>query len=87
MSQKYSEIADQEERWYGVKYSTSPHSPELEQRWRDCGCHESIRLPSINSFIPHDFQLCSRDADDKNFPYIIKVTDPFLSSALLGMTL
>lgn len=74
MSKSYADKANMKEEWYGVEYSIEPHSLEQEQMWRNPGENPAIRLPEVNTFIPHNFDLCERDAEKEEYPRIIKVS-------------
>ena len=61
IGQKFAEIANQTEPWYGTKYNKELISGEKLAIWSAATPNENLHLPQPNEFIPTDFELTSRD--------------------------
>jgi len=56
-SKAHASICDQEERWYGTKFSDKPLDTSSRERWQVAGSFEDLALPAPNPFIPENFDL------------------------------
>lgn len=77
ISQKFSDIANDTEKWYGTKYHSEPIPQEKLKRWTDEPVDPALRLPPPNPFIPTDFSLAPREEPNLPHPVIIKDTPLF----------
>ncbi|GFO42674.1 insulin-degrading enzyme [Plakobranchus ocellatus] len=72
VSKKFANEADQTEKWYGTKYKVAKFSKEQINKWSNCGCHENLRLPDKNEFIPTNFEILPKEAEAAPLPDIVK---------------
>ncbi|GFO42675.1 insulin-degrading enzyme [Plakobranchus ocellatus] len=80
VSKKFADEADQTEKWYGTKYKLTKFSKEQINKWSNCGCHRNLHLPDKNEFIPTNFEILPKEAEeisngviiDKNIPKCTK---------------
>ncbi|KAK7485900.1 hypothetical protein BaRGS_00022895, partial [Batillaria attramentaria] len=64
VSKKFEGQTDKTEQWYGTQYRVDTIEPALIEAWNKCGLHDNLRLPDRNEFIPSDFDLVPREAED-----------------------
>lgn len=74
VSKRYSDKADQTEKWYGTKYFTEKVSSELMEELKNCGLNEAFKLPMKNDFITQDFELVEHKNGVDPFPVVIHKT-------------
>ena len=74
VSQKYKDVADQSEAWYGTKYKSEAICKEKIEKWSKVDLHERLQLPDKNEFIPTRFELVKREDVNEKSPFIIKET-------------
>ncbi len=75
VAQKFADVATTVEPWYGTKYKTDKIPAEKISKWTNAALNEKLQIPEKNDFIPTDFDLAPRDADDHEFgPTILKET-------------
>ncbi|XP_070209984.1 insulin-degrading enzyme-like [Littorina saxatilis] len=74
VSKKFEGKTDKTEEWYGTQYRVDDIPDEILEVWRSCGVHENLRLPDRNEFIPTNFDLVPREAENPPLPEIIRDT-------------
>ena len=73
-TKKFEDIADSEEKWFGIKYKKTDIDNTLIDKWMNCGLNEKFSLPPKNEFIPKDLSLKPRDESSPEFPTMVKNT-------------
>jgi len=48
----YADVCDQQERWYGTRFSDKPLDAALRSRWETAGGFDDLSMPTPNPFIP-----------------------------------
>ena len=71
-AQKYADKCSDTEKWYGAKYNSEKVTKAMIDTFTSCGLNEHFRLPDINSFIPSNLSVESRDVYPVNHPTIIQ---------------
>jgi len=71
---------DQEEKWYGTKYSLQTLDPALLEKWRNASVDTEwmipkLGLPERNDMIATDFSLRKMDGVPKDQPMLVMDTD------------
>lgn len=74
VGQKCEEKADNEEEWYGTKYSSEKIVSSVLEGWAEQDLNKNLHLPERNPFIPTNFELLPVDADIQSTPVIIHNT-------------
>lgn len=74
VGQKCEDKANQEEVWYGTKYSSEKIPNSVLQRWNETDLNKNLHLPDRNPFIATDFELLPVDPDVQSIPVIIHNT-------------
>ncbi|CAF1121848.1 unnamed protein product [Adineta ricciae] len=60
-SKDFASIATETEKWFGTKYKQEYLPEELIKLCETCELIPELHLPTLNEFIPTDFQLFSKD--------------------------
>uniref|UniRef100_A0A8D8HZA3 Insulin-degrading enzyme n=1 Tax=Culex pipiens TaxID=7175 RepID=A0A8D8HZA3_CULPI len=74
VGQKCESVTNQEEEWYGTKYSSEAIPKNVLEEWAKPDLNANLHLPERNPFIPTDFELVPVDADIQSTPVIIHNT-------------
>ena len=74
ISQKWMDIANESEKWYGTKYKSEPIPEEKIEMWTKVKRHDRLHLPDRNEFIPTQFELAKRENVTEKSPFIIEET-------------
>ena len=53
----YENIADESEKWYGVKFKKEKISQNIISKWINAGLNSDLNLPPKNEFIPEKFDI------------------------------
>ena len=68
----FADQCDQEEKYYGAKYSLRCIPKEQMEAWATAPLHDNLHLPEPNEFIPTDFNLAPRDVHAmSNLPSVL----------------
>ncbi|QQP51802.1 Nardilysin (Narginine dibasic convertase) [Caligus rogercresseyi] len=57
MAREFAEMAKEEERWFGSKYSVEDISPEQLEKWKSTPILPEFHLPEVNKYIAEDTSL------------------------------
>ncbi|KYM97128.1 Insulin-degrading enzyme [Cyphomyrmex costatus] len=69
----YEDIADETERWYGIKYKKMKISEETMEMWSSAVFNDDLKLPPKNKFIATTFDIKPQTNIEK-FPIILEDT-------------
>jgi len=72
IAQKFKDICDSEEQYYGAKYKVEKIDNSKIETWKSCSLNPKFRLPDKNEFIPTNFDLKARDGYPSDHPTIIQ---------------
>lgn len=53
----YENIADETEKWYGVKFKKEKIPQNIISKWINAGLNSDLQLPPKNEFIPEKFDI------------------------------
>uniref|UniRef100_A0A2M3ZGB7 Insulin-degrading enzyme n=1 Tax=Anopheles braziliensis TaxID=58242 RepID=A0A2M3ZGB7_9DIPT len=74
VGQKCSELATEQEYWYGTKYGMGKVDKSILEYWSAPDLNDNLHLPEPNPFIATDFDLLPLDTSMENYPVIIHDT-------------
>ncbi|XP_048268577.1 insulin-degrading enzyme isoform X2 [Bombus affinis] len=70
----YENIADETEKWYGVKFKKEKIPQNIISKWINAGLNSDLQLPPKNEFIPEKFDIKPAASTISKFPVIIEDT-------------
>lgn len=53
----FENIANETEKWYGVKFKKEKISQDIINKWINAGLNPDLKLPPKNEFIPEKFDI------------------------------
>ncbi|OAD60877.1 Insulin-degrading enzyme [Eufriesea mexicana] len=74
IGKSYENIADETEKWYGVKFKKEKISQNVINEWINAGLNLNLKLPPKNEFIPEKFDIKPTENNISKFPVIIEDT-------------
>ncbi|KAF7987713.1 hypothetical protein HCN44_003576 [Aphidius gifuensis] len=79
VAQAYDGIADKTEYWYGTKYSEESIPDCIIEKWSEPGWPDYLKLPTVNEFIPKNFDIKQvDDSSNKTNKYPVIIDDTSL---------
>eukprot|EP00930_Biecheleria_cincta_P060414 TRINITY_DN46081_c0_g1_i1.p1 TRINITY_DN46081_c0_g1~~TRINITY_DN46081_c0_g1_i1.p1 ORF type:complete len:865 (-),score=102.74 TRINITY_DN46081_c0_g1_i1:39-2288(-) len=70
-SKSYLTVCDQEEPWYGTRYSDKSLDAALKARWQAPARIADLSLPTPNPFVPEDLALRSPESSHPPKPHVL----------------
>ncbi|CAF4101838.1 unnamed protein product [Adineta steineri] len=74
-SKEFTSIATETEKWFGTQYKQEYLPEELIKKCETCELIPELHLPTLNEFIPTDFQLFSKEKQSTRPQLPIKIKE------------
>ncbi|XP_058058342.1 insulin-degrading enzyme [Anopheles bellator] len=74
VGQKCSELATDQERWYGTRYGVQKIEPSVLEYWSSKDLNDNLHLPAPNPFIATDYELLPPEQELEKCPVVIHDT-------------
>lgn len=73
VGKRFEDTTDHTEKWYGTQYSCRKITPDVISQWESVGGTEELHLPTLNEFIPTDFEVLPAPEVAPKVPVLIHV--------------